>query len=152
MWFFIRWHKNGKVNGALSYADLLSRKVVFFPINLQNWHWVLVVAFTERKVLKYYDSLAGPGQNIHLQNILHYLYDISVIDNVPFNWKEWKMVTATKKNCPQQPNGYDCGLYVLNAIDKISKGGNLQECSMNADKASLYRTRLAMYILNKVYE
>ena len=67
--------------------DLFAHHMVFFPVNINNSHWTLAVVFMQIKVIKYYDSLQGPGKYFQEKN-LRYLSDKAI---------ETKNCNSTKK-------------------------------------------------------
>ena len=61
-----RWSK--KVPGK----DIFKLKYIFCSINLDNWHWTLVVIFMEEKKIQYYDS-NGCTNWTKLEGLLEYV-------------------------------------------------------------------------------
>ena len=65
-----RWsRKIDQLEGSIFNLDK-----VFFPVNIDNYHWCLVVAFIQDKKLQYYDSMGGSGRK-YLVAIQKYLID-----------------------------------------------------------------------------
>ncbi|KAH8045724.1 hypothetical protein JL721_12551 [Aureococcus anophagefferens] len=54
--------------------DLFSCKRVFFPVNIVDTHWTLVMADLERKELAYFDGYGDDGES-YLRGIRQYLRD-----------------------------------------------------------------------------
>lgn len=104
-----RWTKN---------IDAFSRSKIIIPLNINNDHWTLVVIDFKSQAFTYYDSLASKSSAVAMKWL-----DIAkrwLIDEAHHkgrdehikNIKDWKMEPAPA-GLPQQPNGYDCGLYVI---------------------------------------
>ena len=86
--------------------DLLSLEKIFWPINVNNNHWVLACCFMQEHTIILYDSLNG-GQNYRFifNNLKKYLN--ARLDTYIF----WKTIIA--QNIPLQENGFDYGVYVI---------------------------------------
>ena len=52
--------------------------------------------------------------------------------------------TRVLENVPQQPNVYDCGLYVCMNIEMILQIGSLQSLKYNFTNATLPNMRMAL--------
>jgi len=95
--------------------DIFAMDKLFVPIN-EPAHWVLVVAYMQEKRIQYFDSSGGNGKKYELA-FLRYLEDMHKrIHQKPLPTAEWTLHTLTKQGQPIQPNGYDCGLFVLLTI------------------------------------
>jgi sentrin-specific protease 1 len=65
-----RWEKKAPRN------KIFNLKNIYFPINIDNHHWVCAVVYMEEKRIQYYDSLNGVGKgHKYLEGFLQYLYD-----------------------------------------------------------------------------
>jgi Ulp1 protease family, C-terminal catalytic domain len=90
--------------------------------NINNAHWTLLVIRMGAKTVSYYDSMNGDG-SAYFDIVLRYLEDESkgdaALDKEPwvFDRRRWKCINA---KTPQQINGYDCGVFVIQLIDLIS--------------------------------
>lgn len=95
---------------------------VFIPVNIRNTHWTLIVVRMLAKTVSYYDSMNGDG-SAHFEIILRYLEDESkgdvALDKEPwtFDRRKWKSINV---KTPQQTNGYDCGVFVIQLADLLS--------------------------------
>lgn len=93
--------------------SLFQLKYIFFPINKDNKHWILIVVFVEERTIQYYDSLGKTDKSM-LSIILRYLKDEwkRTESENSVDWKSWKL----QENCvytPQQKNSkfiFLCGL------------------------------------------
>lgn len=103
-------------------VDLHLHDKVFLPINIDNTHWVLVVIFVQKKKLVFYDSLLTCTSSIAskkiIQTVLRWWIKYHQQKNLPFFPEEW---TLSKRNdLPQQPNGFDCGIYTMLFADLLA--------------------------------
>lgn len=100
--------------------DMFDMEKVFFPINLKNTHWTLAVIFMQRKIIRYYDSMAGAGDR-HLKALLQYISDESKAKRgVDIDTREWELIRCTANNTPQQLNGVDCGVFATMIADFVT--------------------------------
>lgn len=109
-----RWMKKKKVQ----IEDL---EKVFAPINLSQSHWALGVIDISKKEISYVDSLSsGPLAIGHaiLKDLQAYLVEES-------KGQLGKDFDLIHKDCPQQPNGFDCGIYVCANALYLSKDAPL---------------------------
>ena len=109
-----------KINSCIKYDryNLFEKnstvKIAFIPINL-GIHWVLGVAYKEEKKISFYDSLGDGREEEYMETIRDH-----------FNKgeeKEWKIEVS---ECPQQTNGFDCGVFILKIVESIVKGTPLK--------------------------
>ncbi|SCV99977.1 LAFE_0B06700g1_1 [Lachancea fermentati] len=108
-----RWMKRKKVR----IQDL---DMVFVPINLNQSHWALgVIDIGEMKIL-YVDSLSSGANSMSfaiMKDLQNYLMEES-------QGKLGENFELCHLDCPQQPNGFDCGIYVcMNALYLSRKAG-----------------------------
>jgi sentrin-specific protease 1 len=99
--------------------DLWKFKTVLFPINRNNCHWMMAVAFMDERCVRYYDSLDyGEGespQKRYTEMILRYLR-FEHYERHRRQMDQWnEEVVAT----PKQKNGYDCGAFVCAFAEHI---------------------------------
>ncbi|XP_014609295.1 PREDICTED: sentrin-specific protease 8-like [Polistes canadensis] len=109
-----------------------TKKFIFFPLNNLNRkdaaggsHWSLLVYSKPENTYFHLDSFQDTNGSIastFTNNLMLY-----------FNCKnDTKFI---EKDCPQQTNGYDCGLYVLCFIDIIShhvlQNNTMRDCKLN---------------------
>jgi hypothetical protein len=112
----------GKVDSLFETKDLLCATVIYFPINLEKSHWILGCVYPSQFRINIFDSgkwIAedlSNGKNIDLTRAKHYgmalLYlmeDRAKHLGSHFDINKWSIVD---KFCPQQTNGWDCGVSV----------------------------------------
>lgn len=88
--------------------DIFACKKIFAPIHL-NSHWSLICVNFDEKSIKYYDSLKRTNFTC-LNTILNYLIEEHKDKkNEEFDFDGWCL--ANVRDCPQQLNSYDCGVF-----------------------------------------
>lgn len=126
-----RWMKRKKTS-----IDKLDR--IFFPINLNQSHWALCMVDLVKKRINYIDSLSnGPNAMSFaiLSDIQNYVIEESkqtIGEDFEFNHIK----------CPQQPNGFDCGIYVCMNTLYLSKNAQLNFDSDDAARMRQYIVHL----------
>lgn len=129
-----RWMKKKKVQ-----VENLSK--IFVPINLNQSHWALGFINIDKKTISYIDSLSsGPSTMGHA--ILKVLQEYLLEESSGKIGRDFELI---HEQCPQQPNGFDCGIYVcVNAL-YLSKELPL---SYNHDDANRMRPYIGHLILS----
>jgi hypothetical protein len=108
--------------------DLSQLNKVFFPVNVGNYHWCLIVAYMEEKKIICFDSMEnGRSRRAYIELVIAFLEDESVglnqdsrFPKVPFDFCVNEWVIEERAECPRQLNDYDCGIFMLTFIDLIS--------------------------------
>lgn len=129
-----RWLKRKKIS-----LDLIDK--IFIPINLNQSHWALGFIDLRKKEIKYVDSLSSgpnPSSLLILENIKNYLLNESQ-NKIGSDFK------LIHEKCPQQPNGFDCGVFVCMNTLYLSKDLPL---TFNSQDASNMRHYIANLIIN----
>jgi sentrin-specific protease 1 len=112
-----RWSKN--VPGK----DIFKLEKIFFPINQNNMHWTLAVAFMKQKRIQFYDSMGGDGM-VYLKDIFQYLQDEHREKKgcaLP-DLDQWTLAPCTK-DTPRQLNGtYILEYYCNNNKNHLETG------------------------------
>ncbi|KOG96286.1 SUMO protease ULP1 [Saccharomyces eubayanus] len=96
-----RWMKRKKTQ-----IDKLDK--IFTPINLNQSHWALGIIDLKKKTIGYVDSLSN-GPNAMSFAILTDLQKYVIQESKHSMGEDFDLIHL---DCPQQPNGYDCGIYV----------------------------------------
>lgn len=113
-----KWAKRKKIN-------ILDLDFLVVPVNRGNMHWCMSIVDNGKKTISFYDSLSsGRGGEDVVKNLVDYL--VKEADRVEpgqhdkhvelFN--SYKMVPQA--DCPQQNNGFDCGVFACQAALRIS--------------------------------
>lgn len=119
----IRWHN--PIEGDLFQLDSL-----FIPINRANEHWLLLHIQPQLRRVRLYDSLGpDPRNEVYLQNIMRYLFDVaSHLGQQVGRFRAWKRqwdVEDTRDDSPRQGNTYDCGIFTILNAALLANGSTL---------------------------
>jgi SAM-dependent methyltransferase/predicted O-methyltransferase YrrM len=132
-----RWTKHIDKNYLLNYDKL------YFPINIDQIHWVLaVIHLQDEKRIEYYDSLGGENANTYLKILKQWLNDEfqNRMPRIPIPLFQ----EVVPDNIPRQSDGYNCGVFVIMYMDFLSD--NLPFKYFIID-ASFYRKKIAFHII-----
>ena len=100
--------------------NVFSYSKVFFPINLNNQHWVFIVWIVETSTLIFNDSMHGSG-HLSLDVIRKWILDEAVDKGITIDLSYDSFVLVnTNYMMPVQNNGLDCGMFVVIGIDFMS--------------------------------
>lgn len=130
-----RWMKKKKVK----ITDL---EKIFVPINLNQSHWALGMIDITNKRIVYVDSLSN-GPNAVSFAILSDLRNYVVSESQDTMGSDFELETL---ECPQQPNGFDCGIYLCMNTLHLSQNAALK---FNQNDAVRMRTYIAHLVLKK---
>lgn len=115
---------------------------MFCPIHLGN-HWCLICVNFVDKTIKYYDSLKGKNPKC-LDTIFCYLKEeYKNKKNEEFDCNGWRLMHAD--DCPQQRNGYDCGIFTCVNAEYLARDAALD---FTQDDMPILRHRLCYEIFN----
>lgn len=151
--FFAKLLENGQYNynavrrwTRRDNIDIFATDKVFFPININNTHWTLLVFFMLSKELHYYDSMNGDGLR-YLQCGLRWLSD-EVLDKrqITLNTNDWRCFHK-EPGIPQQNNDYDCGVFVIMCARALAYNQPLT--SYNQEDMPQYRLMIGRHILRE---
>eukprot|EP00941_MAST-03F_sp_MAST-3F-sp1_P003790 g3790.t1 len=130
-------------------VDLFKKDIILVPINLHNSHWTWAAIFPKKKRIHYYDSMSGNGRQ-YLKALFRYLKDEKedkkkrFKDSPEFEEEGW---TLSSESCPQQQNGYDCGVFSAIGVMHISNNEPLNYSQRNMP---FFRQHMVLSILNGV--
>jgi hypothetical protein len=145
---------------------------LFFPFNISNTHWILMVADMKQKRVIYYDSMAYPsakerlievtdsrrGNGVKLNQVLLFLEARSVFefDNARahvrgelrsiFDRKEWKMFVWHPSRQLQRDT-FNCGVYTIMFMVEIAKNNNTEDMPFGFEHPRHSRLVLAAIFL-----
>ncbi|EQB57278.1 hypothetical protein CGLO_02624 [Colletotrichum gloeosporioides Cg-14] len=103
----------------LNLQQAMRKDTVLMFYNQNNHHWILFVYTRRDSTLREYNSLPSASPHSCTGN-----------EEVP-NFLRWATndrnlrIRFQKPKCAEQPNGFDCGIYVLVFADCIAKGAKL---------------------------
>lgn len=118
--------------------DLFSKDVVLIPVNHNNAHWTGAAIDFRRKRIESYDSMGMDRGNVF--KLLRYYLDVEHRNKKKkaFDFTGWE--DHVQKDAPQQENGYDCGVFTCQFLERLSRG----EESFNFTQANMHYLRRLM--------
>ena len=124
--------------------DLFTLDKVYFPVNIFNTHWTMVVLYMQRKEIRYYDSMNGKGTR-YLEGVKQWIVDEAreKKNNPNYDVSGFRLIDQDPQ-VPQQMNGVDCGVFATVSADFISD--NL-ELSYDQRNMPYFRRKIAADIL-----
>ena len=124
-----------------------SHNFIMIPIHHREGvgHWSLVIVNFNQCQLEYYDSLCGNG-NTFLENVLNYMqHEFKNKKNIDIDiMSQWKLVVL---NGPEQRKSLDCGVFMLRAMDCISRGMPLATNTFYQEDMNYHRRRMVYEIM-----
>ena len=104
------WAKERYFDKRVPGNDIFGLDMIIAVYNLNGIHWYLVVAYMQKKTITCYDPLNCCDSTglLMLYGILRAMYRIKYKEDL----EPWSLTYATPKECPNQDNGYDCGVFV----------------------------------------
>lgn len=131
----------------LDHLNITESKCIFFPLNncdkkdaAGGSHWSLLVFCKQGKTCYHFDSSRGYNKIIaskFSRDIMKCIIDVDKANK--------KFVEV---DCPQQDNGYDCGIFVLCLtdliIEHVMKNGRVDGCDCSRVKESTYSKRMEL--------
>ena len=123
--------------------DLRMKDLIFFPIHNERMvHWSLIAVETSTKTVNYFDSLErerifSPAPKIIKQFMEMHYKDRG--ETVTFKIKR-------RQDAPLQENGYDCGVFVCQYVERIARRSPLNFSQKDLDLACA-RERMTQELL-----
>ena len=95
--------------------------IVFFPIHVNGDHWVLITVFPKQKRVIYYDSVSWFIDSERLLKKIRNFFQTRLQEQTqtPSPDNEW--VLEESKDTPQQSGGVDCGVFVCQLAERLSR-------------------------------
>ncbi len=110
-------------NDFIDLSRLDEYETLFLPLHLIG-HWILCVCHVKTKIIEFYDSLFAPERTgLAYVYVIPFLNTLFKFDGESVRWEVKNFGLAS----PQQPNGYDCGIYVIHTVWCILRG--IQVCA-----------------------
>lgn len=112
-----KWAKRKKVN-------VLELDYLIVPVNRGNMHWCMSVVDNNAKTISFYDSLSSRGGDDVVNKLVDYLIEEAdrvepgKRDQHTKRFRSYKLLP--RADCPQQDNGFDCGVFACQAALRIS--------------------------------
>src|SRR3989338_197939 len=104
-----------KVQSWLQHLDLKVVRLIFIPINITNFHWILAVLDLDNQSLNLFDSLHGGAPRTSSKEAL--LQPIA--DWITIQFPQFQHFSQQFLFPPQQKDAYRCGDFVLAFIEAI---------------------------------
>lgn len=114
-------------------------QIYFFPININNNNWVLVVAKIETKKLRYNDTYHGDGGRYVCSMVEAYFsmeWD-SLVSSSEHQLNTNGTLVYDSHHTPYQHDSFSCGVFILAKIEEVIKGLPLE--LTEADMQETYR-------------
>ena len=146
--------------------SLFAREQFGLPVNVNASHWLCIIVDLRVPSVTYADSLSkrrDEARELRMDIMIQYVHAEATqkaagfLGRPPctlaqawlarkFKPNDWKR-TPRPSSCPQQKNGYDCGLFTMARLGLQAAG--LPETSFEQSKANDFRTSLALFILKE---
>ncbi|PVG02593.1 cysteine proteinase [Serendipita vermifera] len=116
-------YEEARLNKWTKKVDIFSKDLVLIPCNLGNSHWTCAAINFRHKRVEYFDSMGMDRPSIRAA--LHTYLDKEHRDkkSTPFDFTGWTDFFG--EDGPQQENGYDCGVFVCQTMENLSRGISL---------------------------
>lgn len=114
-------YEKARLNKWTKKIDIFSKDIVLIPCNLGNSHWTCAAINFRDKRIEYYDSMGMDRPSIR-HSLRSYL-DLEHRDKkggAPFDFTGWEDFFT--EDSPQQENGYDCGVFLCQTMENLSRG------------------------------
>lgn len=135
---FDRIVKRKKIDRISDYSE------IFFPINIEKQHWLLLVIELDTNTFSFYDSMKTQAE-FHQEDIIspfkeYFSYRLkNEFDSLPkdfdgpfpdMNLNKWKIEI---RKCPQQINYSDCGVFLCINMNWLEAGKKLTYNTFEGD-------------------
>ena len=126
---------------------LLEQDFIFIPCCPEGGdHWCLLVVQPKQKLMAFLDSMAGDYVKPTATTAMGKMWSLLQRNGNNLSINEWRFVTNTPTEIPQQSNGFDCGVFVcLFARCLISKG-----VMVNQSDIPDFRTYMVLELHNNI--
>jgi Ulp1 family protease len=129
--------------------DVFQMDKIFFPVNISNTHWTMAVVLISRKEIHYYNSMKDAGTR-YKRGLLRWLGDESKSKKKSdLDESGW---TSLSPPCPQQQNGFDCGMFSIMCADVMSDDIPVSEDAYAQQHMPFFRRKVASAILRGSYD
>ena len=128
------------------YRNILKYKKLFFPMNVDGNHWILVLVDIDENYIVSVDSL-NKANSEHIENIKSLIKDL----RSKYEMEDASIPMVTKSSHPDwkgdvhQSNGHQCGVHLIMNVYRILKNSSMDNIDGELDKV---RTRLYNMVIN----
>lgn len=138
--FFCNLSSRGycSINKWTNNVNIFSKHKLFFPINIQSVHWMLVIVDFNKKTIEDFDSL---GMNNLSSKIIIFNYlkiENELKNSKKYDFDGWNLEITP--SIPLQTNKYDCGIFICTYAEYISRDAiiNFTQKHMPAFRRLIY--------------
>ena len=171
LWFFdsfliksLTTYGHGTSSKWCTGVDIFEKDFLFFPVNLADSHWILIVANMKEQTLTCYDSVNPKVNCGHVMTIKVIREFLNVVHQDKYNKKKlprsWYIdcpgetadVDLPAAGIPVQQNTFDCGVFVCAYAEAISRGANFDfdQSTIPAFRLWMKSVILAGSIVNQI--
>lgn len=129
--------------------DIFARDKIFIPINISNTHWTIAIVLIQLKEIHYYDSMRGEGGKYKTGLLQWVKDDAKAKKGIDLDTSDWKLIS--KRNCPQQQNGFDCGMFSIMCADFMTDDLPVLESTYGQTNMPHFRHKVLNDILRGSY-
>jgi hypothetical protein len=143
-------------------GNIFNLEHVFFPINIENYHWTMAYMNKKRKVLFYYDSCWKPKNPLgskYLEKLIVYLREEhrSIYgQDLPEGPDDWICQHPGFTMGPRQYDQYNCGVFIVFVIEALTNLRvdpeilfHFDDWKFDEEDMDKYRLRMGACILKK---
>ena len=130
--------------------DLFALKMLYFPVNIDDTHWALIIVDIKKRHIFWYDSLMSCSRtNTYLSALSNYLKSMLKVSHqnymVDYNKSPWNSYVRFKTKI--QKNKYDCGVYMCMFADFVSD--NVDYSTLCDNHMTYFRKHILLSLKNK---
>ena len=130
--------------------DLFALKMLYFPVNIDDTHWALIIVDIKKRHIFWYDSLMSCSRtNTYLSALSNYLKSMLKVSHqnymVDYNKSPWNSYVRFKTKI--QKNKYDCGVYMCMFADFVSD--NVDYTTLCDNHMTFFRKHILLSLKNK---
>ena len=131
-----RWTRN---------IDVFAADLVFFPLHL-GAHWTLLVVDFRTRSIRYYDSMHSRRGLYYLRRLLGWLVKEHKAKKKNYDFDKDSFSLVVVESCPKQNNGFDCGVFMLQFAEHLSRDAPL---AFSQQQMPYFRSRITFEIAVK---
>lgn len=122
-------------------VDIFSYDLLPVPVHVGGIHWCMAIIRMKEKIIRYYDSMGNPNQPV-LDALERYLIDEAMDKKkITLDTRDW--VKESIRDCPQQRNGSDCGVFSCMNAEHLTRNAPL---SFSQNDMPYFRQKMVLEI------
>ena len=131
-------------------CNVFDTKCLFFPLNLENSHWVLITVDMATCTVHYWDPMGGVSW-IHIKGIVRWLRDEAEDKDVTAHSNtQWAVIVEKTTRCggrlPEQRSSTECGVLLILCVSALSIDSPLD---YTEDDAPIARRRIGCDLIRQ---